>query len=65
MRAYDIGSLVGDVGGYIGLFLGYALLNLPQFLRLLFDFGKDRVSMTKHPKSSISIGRLRAIVPKN
>ena len=27
IRAYDIDSLVGNMGGYMGLFLGYALLN--------------------------------------
>ena len=31
IRAYDIGSLIANIGGYIGMFLGYALLNLPQF----------------------------------
>ena len=30
--AYDTKSLVGDVGGYIGLLLGYALIKLPGFL---------------------------------
>ena len=25
-------SLVGNVGGYIGMFLGYALLNVPNIL---------------------------------
>ena len=62
MRAYDIGSLVGDVGGYIGLFLGYALLNLPKFLRVLVNFGRDRGSMSKHPETSINGRRSRAIV---
>ena len=31
IRAYDIGSLIANIGGYIGMFLGYALLNLPHF----------------------------------
>ena len=31
IRAYDIGSLIANIGGYIGMFLGYALLNLPRF----------------------------------
>ena len=34
IRAYTLQSLVGNVGGYIGLLLGYAILNLPT---LLFD----------------------------
>ena len=29
VRAYDMNSLVGNVGGYIGMFLGYAVMNFP------------------------------------
>ena len=32
-RAYDTKKLIGDVGGYIGLLLGYALLGMPEFIR--------------------------------
>ena len=28
---YDFTTLAADIGGYIGMFLGYALLNLPHF----------------------------------
>jgi hypothetical protein len=31
-RDYDLQSLVGNAGGYIGLFLGVALIQLPAFL---------------------------------
>ena len=30
--AYDTKKLFGDIGGYIGLLLGYALIKLPEFL---------------------------------
>ena len=36
VQAYDFDSLVGNVGGYMGLFLGYAILNLPHLLLVLF-----------------------------
>ena len=36
MRAYDIESLVGNAGGYIGLFMGYALFQLPNLFLLTF-----------------------------
>ena len=36
VRAYDIDGLVGNAGGYLGLFLGYALLQLPTLFTLLF-----------------------------
>ena len=36
MKAYNFDSLVGNVGGYMGLFLGYALIQFPKlFLQLL------------------------------
>ena len=39
VRAYDIQSLIGNAGGYIGIFLGYALYQMPgtimHFVRYL------------------------------
>ena len=32
VQEYDIESLVGNIGGYIGLFLGYSLINFPRFI---------------------------------
>ena len=34
-RSYDIQSLVGNAGGYLGLFLGYAVLQIPQGINFL------------------------------
>ena len=34
-RAYDIWILVGNVGGFIGLFLGYSLMMFPELLRII------------------------------
>jgi len=31
VRAYNVQSLIGNVGGYIGLFVGYSLSQLPNF----------------------------------
>ena len=31
-RAYNIKMVIGDIGGYVGLLLGYALVNLPQII---------------------------------
>ena len=35
-RAIDIQALVGNIGGYIGLFLGYSILQIPDFIALIF-----------------------------
>ena len=32
-RAIDINSLVGNIGGYIGLCLGYSILQIPIFIK--------------------------------
>ena len=40
IRAYDFESLVGNVGGYIGMFLGYAISNLPRFFLDVITFTK-------------------------
>ena len=37
-QAYDVKKLIGDVGGYIGLLLGYALLGMPGFVRKIYEF---------------------------
>ena len=51
VRAYDVDSLVGNVGGYIGMFLGYALLNLPEFLRIIFTCRKNHVMKNNNVES--------------
>ena len=35
IKAYTFTNLVGNVGGYIGLFLGYAILNTPKLGKML------------------------------
>ena len=37
-RALDINSLVGNIGGYVGLFLGISILQAPDLLLNLFRF---------------------------
>ena len=39
IRAFDIETLIGNAGGYLGLFTGYALSQLPQFIRYLLKIG--------------------------
>ena len=37
VQEYDVESLFGNIGGYIGLFLGYSLINFPRFVISSFD----------------------------
>ena len=39
-RAYTLEGLVGNTGGYIGLFLGYALSQLPTSVASLLTYFK-------------------------
>ena len=36
-RAYTFDDLVGTCGGYIGLFLGYALVKFPRLIEIIFQ----------------------------
>ena len=35
MQKFDIQALIGNAGGYIGLFIGYALIGIPEVLKTL------------------------------
>ena len=35
-RAVDVHSLLGYVGGYVGLLLGFSIVQIPEFLLLAF-----------------------------
>ena len=37
IRALDVESLVGVMGGYVGLFLGFAIWQLPDAIKFVFD----------------------------
>lgn len=53
VKAFGIESLVGNVGGYIGLFLGLSIIQLPTFFAVmakkLDDFGKSAKGNPKKP----------------
>ena len=40
MRAYSEISLFAELGGYVGLLLGFSLLDLKKIINLLLDFKK-------------------------
>ena len=51
-RAIDIQALIGNVGGYIGLCLGYSILQIPDFVVFI------------PCKAKISIFRIRKLILK-
>ena len=54
-RAFSFVSLFSTAGGYLGLFLGYSLLQIPELLKDAFTFLRDF-------KLTSTIGRLRIIL---
>ena len=42
-RAYTIDDLVGTIGGYIGLFTGYALVHFPELIKSIVDLCKRNI----------------------
>ena len=54
-RAIDINSLIGNIGGYVGLLLGMSILQIPTLLGQLFRnlmkvyMNKTRPSVTSFP----------------
>ena len=47
IRAYNLQNLVGNGGGYIGLFLGYSIVQLPSMMISAYHWAK-RFMMSKH-----------------
>ena len=45
--AYDVESLYGDIGGYMGLLLGYSILNFPTMILFFYKSIKKRINDQK------------------
>ena len=46
-RAYTIDDVVGTVGGYVGLFMGYAIVQFPDMMRSIIYLAKRRLLNTE------------------
>ena len=46
-RAYTFDDVIGTVGGYIGLFLGYAMVQVPGSIALILNSMKQRKNKGK------------------
>ena len=61
-RAIDIQALVGNVGGYIGLCLGYSILQIPDFV--LFILYKVKMYISRSRKATIKMDLRNSFMPK-
>ena len=43
IKAYTLDGLFGTCGGYIGMFLGYALIQFPQFIEFAYHTMKQKI----------------------
>ena len=64
-RAIDINSLIGNIGGYIGLCLGYSLLQIPLFIKkILTKLLSRNESMEKDLEAASSM-KVDTTIPQN
>ena len=56
-RSIDVHSLIGNIGGYIGLCLGYNLLQVPALITTVLRILKDYFKSQKFFKSSNYISK--------
>ena len=55
IRAYTFMSLIGNVGGFIGLLLGCALVQIPGALRTIYNILKTKVSEKIEKSANVTI----------
>ena len=68
IRGYDFNSLIGNIGGYVGMFLGYALLNVPNAILSIFETSRELRLKTRElcqtkEKESFSVNTSVSIEP--
>ena len=55
VRAYTFDDLVGSCGGYIGLFLGYALIQVPRTIKVRLKSSKRKDSSLENDEMSENV----------
>ena len=53
MRDYGIQSVVGEIGGYMGLFLGFAILQIPELIFNIYCYTKNGIGRWKTKNNHI------------
>ena len=57
VRAYNVQSLIGNLGGYLGLILGYAILDLPDRVIALYTTIRNKLFGPERSRKIYSIGK--------
>ena len=71
LRAIDIQALIGTVGGYLGLFLGYSMLQIPIMMTLLIkrinNWFSEKLSRSENivdiHRSTINSEKIKSRIP--
>ena len=58
-RAFTILSLLSQIGGFIGMFLGYSLLHLPQFAVFIANAAKSMVSKKENKGAKMAWNNIK------
>ena len=63
VQEYDVENLFGNIGGYIGLFLGYSLINFPRFVISSFDIIRKKLLPGLNRKRRNTVYRKPIMMP--
>ena len=55
VREFTLDALIGTCGGYIGMLLGYALIQLPQFFQFIFAKIQKGILLRKTKQSARNV----------
>ena len=64
-RAVDVQALIGNVGGYIGLCLGYSIWQLPNLLLFIYQKIRKHYAGKQNDRSQITPVPLNVTVAEN
>ena len=64
-RSIDSHALIGNIGGYVGLCLGYNFLQVPALITIVLKMFKEYFKSQKDNRNSNSVSKLRVAIENN
>ena len=55
IRAIDVNGLIGNIGGYIGLCLGYSILQIPNLASAILGIIKTRLLSVRKTNADVEV----------